>query len=74
MLVTMSETLPLAEVESHLAELVNRVRSEHVRVTVSVHGRPSVVLLAVEDLEALEESIAVLSDREALRQLAASEA
>jgi PHD/YefM family antitoxin component YafN of YafNO toxin-antitoxin module len=32
------------------------------------------VLLAVDDLEALEETIAVLSDTEALRQLAASDA
>jgi antitoxin YefM len=39
-----------------------------------VHGRPSAVLLAVEDLEALEETIAVLSDSDTLRQLAASDA
>jgi PHD/YefM family antitoxin component YafN of YafNO toxin-antitoxin module len=32
------------------------------------------VLIAVEDLEALEETIAVLSDTEALRQLATSDA
>lgn len=71
---TMSETLPLAEVKSHLSELVSRVHSQHERVTVTVHGRPSAVLLAVEDLEALEETIAVLSDPDAMRQLAASDA
>ena len=71
---TMSEALPLAEVKSHLSELISRVNSQHERVTVTVHGRPSAVLLAVEDLGALEETIAVLSDREALRQLAASDA
>ena len=70
----MSEALSLAEVKSHLSELVSRVHSQHERVTVTVHGRPSAVLLAVEDLEALEETIAVLSDTEALRQLAASDA
>ncbi len=71
---TMSETLSLAEVKAHLSELVGRVNRQHERVTVTVHGRPSAVLVAVDDLEALEETIAVLSDTEALRQIAASDA
>lgn len=61
-LMTMTSTLSLAEVKAHLSELVGRVSREHDRVTVTVHGKPSAVLLAVEDLEALEETIAVLSD------------
>jgi antitoxin YefM len=73
-LMTMSETLSLAEVKAHLSELVGRVNRQHERVTVTVHGRPSAVLVAVDDLEALEETIAVLSDNEALRQIAASDA
>jgi hypothetical protein len=32
--------LPLAEVKSHLSELVGRVHDHHERVTVTVHGRP----------------------------------
>jgi hypothetical protein len=39
----------------------------------TAHRRPYCTV-AVEDLEALEETIAVLSDTEALRQLAASDA
>lgn len=74
MLVTMTETMPLAEVKAHLSELVGRVGRQHERVTVTVHGRPSAVLLAVEDLESLEETIAVLSDSDALHALAASDA
>jgi len=70
----MSSTLPLAEVKAHLSELVGRVSTQHDRVTVTVHGRPSAVLVAVEDLEALEETIVVLSDSEAMRQLAQSDA
>jgi prevent-host-death family protein len=70
----MSETLSLAEVKAHLSELVGRVDRQHDRVTVTVHGRPSAVLLSPDDLEALEETIAVLSDGEALRQLSASDA
>ena len=73
-LLTMSTTLSLAEVKSHLSELVARVTGQHERVTVTVHGRPSAVLLAVDDLEALEETIAVLSDADAIRQLMDSDA
>lgn len=39
-----------------------------------MHGRPSAILLAPEDLEALEETIAILADHDAIRQLAASDA
>lgn len=72
-LMTMT-TLPLAEVKSHLSELVGRVNSQHERVTVTVHGRPSAVLIATEDLESLEETIEILSDPDALSRLAASDA
>lgn len=67
-------TLPLAQVKSHLSELVGRVNAQHERVTVTVHGKPSAVLIAPEDLESMEETIAVLSDPDTLRRLAASEA
>ena len=73
-LVTMTETLALAQVKAHLSELVGRVNSQHDRVTVTVHGRPSAVLLSLDDLEALEETIAILSNTDAMRQLAASDA
>ncbi|PSL05436.1 prevent-host-death family protein [Haloactinopolyspora alba] len=70
----MSEVLALAEAKAQLSQLVNRVNSQHDRVTVTVHGKPSAVLMAVDDLEELEETIAILSDSDALRQLATSDA
>ena len=70
---TMS-TLSLAEVKAHLSELVSRVQTEHDRVTVTVHGKPSAVLLAPEDLESLEETIAVLSNDALVSQLISAEA
>jgi antitoxin YefM len=73
-LMTMSESLPLAEVKAHLSELVGRVGNQHERVTVTVHGRPAAVLVAVDDLDAMEETIALLSDSAALRALADSDA
>jgi antitoxin YefM len=72
-LLTMT-TLPLGEVKSHLSELVNRVHEHHERVTVTVHGRPSAVLVATEDLERLEETLAILRDSETVSRLATSDA
>ena len=74
MLVTMAEVRSLAEAKAHLSELVARAGTEHERITVTVHGRPTAVLLAVDDLDALEETIAILSDSAALRALAQADA
>jgi antitoxin YefM len=73
-LMTMSEYASVADAKAHLSELVARVGSQHDRVTVTVHGRPTAVLVAVDDLEALEETIAVLSDTAALRALSEADA
>ena len=52
-LVTMSTSIPLAEVKAHLSELVGRVGAQHERVLVTVHGAPSAVLMAPADLESV---------------------
>jgi antitoxin YefM len=65
--------LPLGEVKSHLSELVGRVHDHHERITVTVHGRPSAVLVALEDLERLEETLAILQDDDTARRLASSD-
>jgi prevent-host-death family protein len=70
----MSETRSLADAKAHLSELVGRAGAEHERFTVTVHGRPTAVLLAVDDLEALEETLAVLSDSAALRAMGEADA
>jgi antitoxin YefM len=73
-LMTMSEVSSLAETKAHLSELVARVGDQHERITVTVHGRPVAVLLAVDDLESLEETIAVLSDAAMLQALGEADA
>ncbi|QNP55937.1 type II toxin-antitoxin system Phd/YefM family antitoxin [Tessaracoccus defluvii] len=73
-LVTMTTVLSLAEVKTHLSELVRRVNTQHERVSVTVHGKPSAVLIATDDLQSLEESIAILSDPDTMQRLAASDA
>lgn len=66
-------TTSLAEAKAHLSELVSRVSAHHERVTVTVHGTPSAVLVAPEDLDSLEETLAILSDPETMRRMTASD-
>ncbi len=72
-LLTMT-VLPLGDVKSHLSELVSRVHDHHERVTVTVHGRPSAILIAPEDLEALEETLEIMRDAATMNRLAESDA
>ena len=72
-LLTMT-VLPLGDVKSHLSELVGRVHDHHERVTVTVHGKPSAILIAPEDLEALEETLAIMRDAATMNRLAESDA
>lgn len=66
--------LPLGDVKSHLSELVSRVHDHHERITVTVHGRPSAILISPEDLQALEETLEIMRDAATMKRLAESDA
>ncbi len=59
---SLSEQLPLAEVKNRLSEVVDAIQREHGRVVVTKHGRPAAVMLSIDDLESLEETLAIMSD------------
>jgi antitoxin YefM len=59
---SLSEQLSLADVKNHLSEVIDRVERQHGRVVITKHGRPAAVLLSVEDLESLEETLEVMRD------------
>ena len=65
----MTETLSLSAVKARLSELVDRVEHEDDRIVVTRNGRPAAVLVSPDDLESLEETLAVLSDRELMRRI-----
>jgi prevent-host-death family protein len=67
-------TEPLRTVKDRLSEFVDRVQREHERVTITKNGKPAAVLVSAEDLESIEETLAVLSDRRGVRELAEAEA
>ena len=69
-----SEQLPLAEVKNRLSEVVERLEREHARVVITKHGRPAVVILSLEDLESLEETLEILSDPALMAAIGEAEA
>jgi len=46
----------------------------HERVTITKNGRPAAVLLSVEDLEGLEETLAIMSDPQAMTDIRQAQA
>lgn len=66
--------IPLSEAKARLSELADEVHRTHERVNVTRNGREYVVIMAAEDLESLEATIELLSDLEAQRRIAESEA
>lgn len=69
-----SEHMPLADVKNRLSEVVDRLEREHGRVVITKHGRPAAVVISVEDLEGLEETLDILSDPKLMRRIRKAEA
>ena len=69
-----AEHLPLADVKNRLSEVVERLEREHGRVVITKHGRPAAVVLSIEDLEGLEETLELLSDPRAMRRIRKAQA
>jgi antitoxin YefM len=67
-------TISLADAKTNLSRVVEDAVTTHLRTTITKNGRPVVVLMAVEDLESMEETIAVLSDPRAMAAIREAEA
>jgi antitoxin YefM len=66
--------MSLSEVKARFSELADEVERTHERLTVTKNGREAVVIMAVEDLDALEATLELLRDPAAQRRVAQSEA
>lgn len=53
--------VPLGDAKDHLSEYVSEVARTHDRVTITRHGQPAAVLVSVEDMEGIEETLDILS-------------
>jgi antitoxin YefM len=63
------DSVPFTTAKAQLSELMDRVEREHARLAVTRHGRTSAVLINSDDLEALEETVAILNDEELVASL-----
>lgn len=63
------KVLPLAEVKAHLSALLSEVESQHDQITITRHGVPAAMVVSVAEWESLQETLAVLSDSQAVADL-----
>ncbi len=66
-------TQSLRTVRDRLSEYVDRAFRHHERTTITKNGRRVAVLLSAEDLDALEETVSILSDPATMKDLADAE-
>ena len=68
-ILVMMETLSLAHIKAHLSEVVDRVEHHHDRVVLTRNGRAAAILVSPDALEALEDTLDLLSDPQALKEI-----
>ena len=64
----------LTDVKAHLSAYVDSVVATHERISLTRNGRRDAVLIAADDLDALEETLDILSNAELMAQLRKAEA
>ena len=65
----MTHTITLKELRPDLPKVVNDIDKKWERYIVTKHGKPSVVMLSVEDYESLMETLDILTDPKAVKGL-----
>jgi prevent-host-death family protein len=67
-------TIPMADAKARFSAVLDEVRDTHERVVITRNGRPEVVIMAVSDLEALEDTLDLLSTPGAIGEIRQAEA
>lgn len=62
-------SMSLRDVKNRLSEVVDQVEREHDRVVITKHGRRAAVVVSVDDLESLEETLDVMARPKLLVQI-----
>lgn len=65
----MTHTITLKELRPDLPKVVDAIDKKWERYIVTKHGKPSVVMLSVEDYESLMETLDILADPKAVKNL-----
>jgi prevent-host-death family protein len=64
--------MALRDVKNHLSEVVDQVEREHDRVVITKHGRPAAVVMSIDDLASLEETLEIAGRPLLMEQIRAS--
>lgn len=65
----MDGQVALKDVKNQLSEVIDQVEREHDRVVITKHGRPAAMLLSVDDLASLEESLDIMARPRLIAQI-----
>lgn len=68
----MTTVLSLSQIKARLSELVDQVEREHDRIVLTRNGVPAAVLMSPHDLQALEDTLDLLSDPGARNEIEAA--
>lgn len=69
----MARIVPFTEARARLTELLDDVEARHEHVVITRKGRPAAVVVSPEEWDAIEETLELLQDEEALVALRESE-
>ena len=67
-------TTSLADAKNRLSEIIQSAQETHERFVITKNGRPAVVLISVDDLESLEETLDILSDPQLMAEIREAQA
>lgn len=70
----MARIVPFTEARARLTELLDEVEARHEHIVITRKGRPAAVVVSTAEWEALEETLEILQDEQALTALRESEA
>ena len=69
----MTVMIPLADAKARLSAVLDEVRDTHDRVVITRNGRPEAVIISVSDLQAIEDTLDLLSTPGALEEIREAE-
>lgn len=70
----MTHTITLKELRPDLPKVVDEIDKKWERYIITRHGKPSIVMLSVEDYESLMETLDILADPKAMAGIRRGEA
>ena len=62
-------TTSLADAKARLSEIIKSAEATHERTVITKNGKPVAAIMSIEDLEALEETLEILSDPTLMAEL-----